>query len=96
MWIITINRKEIITAQGEFDELNFHQTPHGKSKVKISLCRRKSYQRTEIEEIISRFYQFRFVVSHIQVCLPNKPPTPNNIGEVLKVPQRNYGKKPYL
>ena len=78
------------------DELNLHQAPHVKSKIKISLCRRKSYQRTYLEEIRSRFDQVRPVVSHLEVCLPNKPPTPKNIGEGLKVPKRQFWKKPYL
>ena len=41
VWIVTINREEPITAQGVVDELNRHQTPRGKPKIKISLCRRK-------------------------------------------------------
>ena len=55
--IIAINGEEPITAQGILDELNSRQTPRGKSKIKISLCRRKIYQRTDIEEICSRFDQ---------------------------------------
>ena len=42
LWIIAINGVEPITAQGVLDELNTHQTPRGKSKIKISLYRRKS------------------------------------------------------
>ena len=45
------------------------------------------YQRTDLEEICSRFYQVRPVVSHIEVRLPKKPPTPNNIGEGLSCPK---------
>ena len=52
VWIIHINREEPITAQGVIDELNHHPNPRGKYKVKISLCRRKSYQRTYIRIII--------------------------------------------
>ena len=80
MWIIDINGEEPITAQGVLDELNCHQTLRGKSKINISLCIRKSYQRTDLEEIRSRFDQVRPVVSHIEVRLPKKPTTPNNIG----------------
>ena len=40
------------------------------------------------EEIRSRFDQVRPVVSHLEVRLPNKPPTPNNIGDALGGPQR--------
>ena len=43
VWIVDINGEEHITAQGVLDELNRHQTPWGKSKIKISLCIRKSY-----------------------------------------------------
>ena len=92
MWIISINGEESITSQGAIDELNFHQTTCGKSKVKINLCRRKSYQITYIEEIRSIFYQARPVVSHLKVCIPNKPPTPNNIYEGLKDHQRQFFK----
>ena len=51
VWIIYINVESPITYQGALDEINLHQTPRGKSKVNISLCRRKIYQRTDIEEI---------------------------------------------
>ena len=88
MCIVAINGEEPITAQVVLDELNRHQTQRGKSKIKISLCRRKSYQRTDLEEILSRFYQVRPVVLHIEVCLPKKPPTPKNIGDALGGPQR--------
>ena len=33
--MIAINVEEPITDQGLLDELNFHQTPRGKSKIKI-------------------------------------------------------------
>ena len=91
-----IIREDPITSQGAIYELNIYQTPRGKYKVKISLYRRNSYQRTDLEEIRSIFDQVRPVVSHIKVHLTNKPPTPNNIGEGLKGPQRQLWKKPYL
>ena len=75
------------------DKLNFHQITRGKCNVNISLCRRKIYQRTYIEEICSRFDQVRPVVSHLEFCLPEKPPTAKNIGEVLKVPRRQLWKE---
>ena len=74
MLIVAINGEEPITDQGVLDELNRHQNPRGTSNIKISLCRRKSYQRTDIEEIRSIFDQFRPVVSHPEVLLLNKPP----------------------
>ena len=83
MWILAINGEEPITAQCVLDELNRHQTSRGKSNIKISLFRRKGYQRTDLEEIRSRFYQVRTLVSHLEVRLPKKPPTPNNIGDAL-------------
>ena len=76
MWIVTINVEEHFTAQGVLDELNSHQTPQGKSNVKINLFRRKSYQRKDLEEIFSTFDQVRPVVSHLEVRLPYKPLTP--------------------
>ena len=42
---------------------------------------------TYLEEIFSIFDQVRPVVSHFEVRLPNKPPTPKNIGEALGGPQ---------
>ena len=33
------------------------------------------------------------MVSHIELCLPKKPPAPNNIGEGLKGPQRQFWKE---
>ena len=80
VWIVAINLEEPITAQGVLDELKRHQTPQGRSKIKISLCRSKKYQITGLEEIYSRFDQVRPVVSHLEVCLPKKPPTSKNIG----------------
>ena len=97
VWIIDINGEEYITYQGVLDELNFHQYPQGKSKINISLCIRKSYQRTYPEEIRSRFDQVRPVVSNLEFRLPNKPPTPNNIGEGLSGPQRQlYKETPFV
>ena len=66
-WIISINGEEPITTQGVLDELNSYQTPHRKSKVKISLFKRKSCHRTDLEEILSILDQFRPVVSHLEV-----------------------------
>ena len=88
MWIIDINGEEPIIYQGALGELNHHQTPYGKYKIKIIICRRKSYQRTYIEEIFSIFDQVIPVVLHLEVHLPYKPPTPNNIDEGLKDHQR--------
>ena len=88
MSIVAINGEENITAQGVLDELNRHQTTRDKSNIKISLYRRKNYQITEIEDIFSIFDQVRPVASHIEVCLPKKPPTPKNIGEGLSGLQR--------
>ena len=57
VWIVSINGEEPITDQSVLDELNPHQNQQVKSKIKISLCRRKSYQRIDLEEICSRFDQ---------------------------------------
>ena len=86
-WIVAIIGEEPITDQGVLDEINCHQTPRGKSNIKISLCIRKIYQRTYLEEIRSRFDQIRPVISHLEFSLPKKPPTPKNIGDALGVPQ---------
>ena len=96
VWIVAINGEELITAQGVLYELNRHQTPWSKSNIKISLCRRKIYQRTDLEEIRSRFYQVRPVVSHLEVLLPKKIPTPKNIGDALGGPQRQFWKEAFF
>ena len=70
VWIIDINGEYPITDKGALDGLNFHQTPREKYKAEISICRRKSYQRTEIEDICSIFDQVRPVVSHLEFSLP--------------------------
>ena len=93
VWIVDINGEEPITAQGVLDELNRHQNLRGKSKIKISLFRRKSYQRTDLDKIRSRFDQVRPVVSHLEVRLPKKPPTPNNICDDLGGSQRKFWKE---
>ena len=83
MWIIYINREEPIIDQGALDELNHHQNPCGKSKVKIILLRRNIYQRTD---------PVRPVVWNLEVYHPEKPPTQKNIGEGLKGTQRKLHK----
>ena len=88
VWVIAINVEYSIIDQDALDELQRHETPCGKSKVKISICRRRSYQRTYLEYIWSRFYQVRPLVSHLEVHLPEKSLTPKNIGEDQKGPQR--------
>ena len=52
-----------------------------------------SYQRTDLEEIRSIFDQVRPVVSHPKVCLPKKPPIPNNICDYLGGPQIQFCKE---
>ena len=90
--ILAINGEEPIISKGVLDELNRHTNPRGKSNIKISLCIRKSYQITDLEDISSIFDQVRHAVSHLEVSLPNKYPTPKNIGEGLKGPQRQFWK----
>ena len=75
------------------DELNVHQNPRVKSKVNISIRRRKSYHIKYLEEILSRFDQVRPVVSNLGFFLQKKPTTPKNIGEVLKGPQIQFRKE---
>ena len=71
-------------------ELDIRQNPRGNYNAKISLCRRKSYHRTYIEEIHFIFDQVRPIVSHIEVRLPKKPLTPKNICVSLKGLQRQF------
>ena len=65
-------------------ELQSYQTQRGKSKLDISLFRRKIYQLTDIEEICSIFNQVWPVVSHLEFSLPENPRTPKEIRESLK------------
>ena len=51
VWAVAINGEEPITEKGALDELYRYQTQHSKSKVMISLRRRKIYQRTYLEEL---------------------------------------------
>ena len=53
----------------------------------------KSYQRTDIEEIHYTFYQVRPLVSHLEVFLSEITPTPNNIAEALKDPEKQLCKE---
>ena len=93
MCIINIYGEETIIAQGTLDEISCHQTPRGISKVKISLCRSKSYQRTNLKDIHSIFDQVIPVITYLKVRLPEKSLTSNNIVEALKGPGENSGKK---
>ena len=96
MWVVAINVEELITDRVVLDKLQIHQTPQEKPKVKISLCRRKSYYSADIEEIRSKFDQVRPVVSHIDVHFLEKPHTPKNIGEALKDPKRKFCKNAFF
>ena len=79
--------------QGALDELNSPQTPRGKYKVKTILCRRRSHDIKDLEDICSRFDQVIPMVSHFKVSLPEKYPTPKNIGEGLKGIKRQLWKE---
>ena len=72
MWIIAINGEDIITDQDPLDELQHHHNQRGKYKVKISIFRSKSYQRTDIEYIRLIFDQVITVFSNIEVSLTDK------------------------
>ena len=91
--MIAINGEDPSTDQVFIDELNDHQTPLGKSNIKISLFRSKRYQRIDLEDIRYKFDQFRPVVSHLEVRLSKKLPTPKNIGGGLSIPQRKFWKE---
>ena len=93
VWIIAINGEYLITVQGALDKLQSHQARHVKSKVDIGLFRRKSYQRTDLEDIRSRFDKFVPMVSHLEVSLPEKPISPKNIYGYLKGPHRPFWKE---
>ena len=93
MWVISINGEEPITYKVALDELNQHKTPRGNSKVNISLCRRKRYQRTYIEEIHSIFDQVRPVVLHIEVHLQEQSPKEHwqsSKGSPDKITERSF------
>ena len=84
LWIIDINGEKTITAKGALDELQHHQIQRGKSKVKISIYRRKRYQSTHIEEVWSICDKYRPVFLYIEVRLPEKPLTSKDIGKALE------------
>ena len=92
MWIIPINGEDLITAQATLDEVQHYQNQRWKSEVKISICRRKSYQKTDIEEIWFISDQVRPMVLYLEVRLPEKPLTKKNIVGALKCCQRQFYK----
>ena len=49
VWSIAIKVEYPITDQCLLYELHIHQTQRGKSKVKISLCKSKRYQKADLE-----------------------------------------------
>ena len=93
MCIVSIREWGGITPKGSIDELHIYQTQRGKSKVNISLCQRKNYKSTDLEEIWSRFIQIKPGVSHIELHIPEKPLTPKNIREALKGTQWKFWKE---
>ena len=50
----------------------------------------------DLEYICSRFDQVRPVVSHLEVRLPKKPPTPKNIGDALGGRLRQFWKEAFF
>ena len=48
---------------------------------------------TYLEQIWSKFDQVIPVVSYIEVSLPEKPITPNNIGEAIQGPHKRIWKE---
>ena len=93
VWIIDINGKDPIIYQVAIDELHHHYNQCGKCKVNISLCRRKSYEKTYIKYIWSIFDQVRPVFSHLEVSLPGKTIAAKNIDKDLKGPQIQFCKE---
>ena len=83
LWVIAISGEYPIISKCETDEIQRYHTPCGIYMVNTSFYKRKSYQQTDFEYIWSIFYQVRLEFSHLKVCLPEKPPTPNNIGKYL-------------
>ena len=57
VWFIDINGEEPMKSQGALDEIQRHRNPQEKYNVKISLCIRKSQNRTYLEEIRYRLDQ---------------------------------------
>ena len=49
-------RRQVLCHKGVLDELNLHQNPRGKSKIKINLRRRKIYQIKYLKDIINPKY----------------------------------------
>ena len=96
VWMIAINGEDPIKSQFVLDELNCHKTPRVKSNIKISLCRRKSYQRTDIEDIHSRFYQVIPVVHILKFVSQRNLPHQRKLMKVLAVLRDNSGKKSYI
>ena len=92
VWIIAINGEYPITDKGVLDDIQLYQTLRGKSKVNISLPRRKIYQQKDIGDIWSKFYHIRPVLSHLEVSLPEKTLKPNKIGEYFKGYHRKFRK----
>ena len=82
VWIVAINVEEPIISQGVNDELKCHQNPRRKPKVAISLCKKNSYQMTNIEFTCFIFYQVIHVVSYIEVSLPDEPLTPRTLVDI--------------
>ena len=79
MCVIDIKGEEPITYKVYLDEPNQHQTKSVKSKFSISLCISKGYHIADLEDIHSIFDQVRTVISHLEVLLSNKPPTPRTL-----------------
>ena len=62
--------------KGNFVKLQHYHTQCGKYKVNISLYRKKIYQRTDLEELQSRFDQIIPIVSNLEVLHTENLTTP--------------------
>ena len=96
MWDVAINGEEPITEKGALNEIQSYYTQYGESSININLCRRKSYQGKDLEEIRSIFDQVKSVVLHLEVSLPKNPLTPKTLEILIKILSDNSGKKIYL
>ena len=70
VWAVAINGEEPIIEKGSLNEIQSYYTQYGESNININLCRRRSYQGKDLEEIWSIFDQVKSVVLHLEVSLP--------------------------
>ena len=91
VWILGIGRKEATAVQQVLEAISSHQLT-GKWNIVhvITVRREKDIVRTNLQENRCIFNQIRYIqfIGNKLISRPKKSPTPDHIGDLVKIPLR--------